>query len=71
MRVQNIRFSDAAWEVVCTEAAQEGMSASAFVRESALMRAMWSMARRGGATIDGYEEVSGMVRVEMQRRGLL
>lgn len=62
MRVQNIRFTKSSWLFICEEARVEGLSAAAFVREAAIMRAIWARARRGGLDVDEYEEVVALVR---------
>lgn len=48
MRIQSIRFSEWAWEEIQYAARQQGVSASQYVRQSALAHAMFDRARAGG-----------------------
>jgi len=47
MRVSAIRFGTDLWQILETEAARVGVSASQYVREAALMRAAAAAAARG------------------------
>lgn len=51
MRVQSVRFSEETWEEIRREAHRQGVSASQFIRESAIARVAWSMSRREGAVV--------------------
>lgn len=43
-----VRFSEDEWEAIASEASRSGLTAGQFVRSSALARAAFSFARRGG-----------------------
>ena len=51
MKVRAIRISDRLWDEIRTQAAEEGVSASDYVRESVLARLFYD---KGHA--DGYDE---------------
>lgn len=38
MRVQSVRFTESAWQVIRDEAGRQGISASQYVREAAIAR---------------------------------
>lgn len=46
MRVRGVRFSDTSWKAIEAVSRQEGVSASQFVREAALMRTVALIALR-------------------------
>jgi len=49
MHPTTVRFSDAMWRIIEAEAREEGVSASQYIRESVLARAMIAAASRGAA----------------------
>jgi hypothetical protein len=71
MKPQTIRFPDPTWDLIRREAEEAGVTAAAYVREAAMMRAIWSAARRGGPYIEGYEEVGEYVVSQMREKGLV
>jgi hypothetical protein len=63
MRVTTIRFGRTAWERIQQAAHDEGVSASQYVREAALMRAMMQEYRSN----DQHSIVAGEVAKEILR----
>lgn len=61
MKVQGVRFSESAWELVQTEASGEGVSASQFVRDAAIMRAMFLVGFRWRAAGRHISELPGLL----------
>jgi hypothetical protein len=63
MRIQSVRFSEAVWAEIQAEARLEGISASQFVRESAVARMYFARAQRGDEAaqqlIGSYEAARG------------
>lgn len=68
MRGITIRFGDSTYEMVKHEAALEGVSLSAFIREAALMRACIQRARRGEHDPDLVEPIRAHLEAERQHR---
>jgi hypothetical protein len=50
MKIQSIRFSELDWGQIQKEASVEGVSASQFVREAALVRVWFARALRGDSS---------------------
>jgi GAF domain-containing protein len=69
MRATTVRFSEDLWKLLEQEAAEAGVSAAQFVRDSTVMRIAYLMGKRGepamdavlGATSDGSGKVSADV----------
>jgi uncharacterized protein (DUF1778 family) len=57
-----IRFGQTTWRIIRREAALEGTSLSQFVREAAMMRAMYLMQVRGELDFSEQESVRAGVR---------
>jgi hypothetical protein len=47
MRASTIRFPERIWDVLGEEAEAEGVTTSQFIRDSALIRAIWLRTTRG------------------------
>jgi hypothetical protein len=62
MHPTTVRFSDAMWRMVETEAREEGISASQFIRESVFARMMIAEAKRG-ATEDWDRAIAEVRRL--------
>jgi hypothetical protein len=68
MRIQSVRFSEKAWAAIQEEARKEGVSASQYVREAALMRVTAQDAYRAFREGDVAERLA---RLEERCPGLL
>lgn len=65
MRETKIRFGARAWELIQEEARADGVSASQFVRESAIARAAYLRTKRGETPMaDAMEEIVEKLREE-------
>lgn len=65
MRETKIRFGERAWKIIQEEAILDGVSASQFVRESALARAVYLRSLRGEALGgNGLQDIIRQLREE-------
>lgn len=64
--VRTVRISDSVWRLVQHEATLEGQSASQFIRDAALARAVWRMSRRG--ELDAEFEATQAIAAEVLAR---
>ena len=60
MRSVTLRFSEALWSIIRTESELEGVSASQYIREAALARAVYAHARR--EPIEDYDRIVAELR---------
>jgi hypothetical protein len=64
MRIQSVRFSEIAWARIQKAAREQGVSASQYVRESALARVWFELGESGGEEaqqLDRFFESVGLV----------
>ena len=62
MRIQSIRFSEATWNHIRERAAAHGISASQYIREAALVRVAYEVAREDAQRGEDFERLSELVR---------
>lgn len=71
MRVQNIRFSDRQWELICDMAKRSGVPTAAYVREAALLRAAFQWAREPDSKLIETQAARDEIRDVLRNHGLM
>jgi hypothetical protein len=70
MKPQTIRFSDTAWQLIARQAQREGVTTAQYVREAAMMRAAYEMARHRGTDARTVDGVLKVIRHALRAAGL-
>lgn len=59
-----MRFGESAWQLIQEEARREGVSATAYVREAAIARALIDRTKNDPEFVRKYEEIIRRLRAE-------
>ena len=57
-----MRFSEGSWAQIRREATEQGISASAYIREAVFLRLAWDAVKRDPRIVDEYEAIRRFIR---------